>query len=159
MVEQTEAIAASDPQALEYIVGVPARLSRLFAAVLGGLDPRLTFRQYRTLQRVANGFTSLSQLAARGNLSLPTVSENVDGLVKRGLMTTTQSAADRRAIILSVTEKGAAAVATADAALQDIVQHLVADIPADDLPAVVSALQSMYDRATVYFHEKGDADS
>ncbi|MEF2978461.1 MarR family winged helix-turn-helix transcriptional regulator [Subtercola sp. YIM 133946] len=159
MTKRTSAVVSVEPETLELMLGVPVRLNRLFAATLGGLDPRLTFRQYRTLQRVANGYTSLSQLAARGSLSLPTVSENVDGLVKRGLMTTVQSAADRRAIILSVTDEGRAAVGVADEALRDIVQHVMADIPAETLPIVVTAMQSMYQRATVYFNEKGDADS
>src|SRR5690242_10444140 len=106
-----------DQELQDLIVAVPARLSRLHQWVLGNLDPRLTFRQYRTLSRVANGYTSLSQLAGRGNLSLPTVSENVDGLVRRGLLSTSQSELDRRAIVLGITEQGLAAVRTADAAL------------------------------------------
>jgi DNA-binding MarR family transcriptional regulator len=159
MTKNTETAKALDSQTMELFVGTPVRLNRLFAAVLGALEPRLTFRQYRTLQRVANGYSSLGELAARSNLSLPTVSESVDGLVKRGLMTTTQSSVDRRAIIIGVTEKGRSAVAAGDAALREIVEYLAADIPAEILPEVVSALQSMYQRATIYFTEKGDADS
>ncbi|TNC25729.1 winged helix-turn-helix transcriptional regulator [Amycolatopsis alkalitolerans] len=141
-----------DLEAQDLIVAVPARLNRLHQMVLGSLDPQLTFRQYRTLSRVAGGYTSLSQLAARGNLSLPTVSENVDGLVRRGLLVTTQSEHDRRAIVLGITDKGRAAVETADAALRDLVKYLVADIPAEDLPVVTNALRSLYDRATIYFN-------
>lgn len=136
----------------DLIVAVPARLSRLHQLVLGNLDPRLTFRQYRTLSRVASGYTSLSQLAARGNLSLPTVSENVDGLVRRGLLATSPSELDRRAIVLGITDKGRAAVQAADTALRDLVKYLVADIPVADMPVVARALQSLYDRATIYFN-------
>jgi len=142
---------ALDQETQDLIVAVPARLNRLHQSILGSLEPRLTFRQYRTLSRVASGYTSLSQLAAKGNLSLPTVSENVDGLVRRGLLSTSQSDRDRRAIVLGITDQGLAAVRAADKALQDLVTYLVADIPESELPVVKNALQSLYDRATVYF--------
>jgi DNA-binding MarR family transcriptional regulator len=145
---------AVDLETRDLVVAVPARLSRLNQLILGGLETRLTFQQYRTLSRVAGGQTSLSELAARGNISLPTVSENVDGLVRRGLLATAQSAHDRRAIILGITDKGRAAVEAADAALRDAVKYLVADIPAKDLPVVTRALQSLYDRATDYIAEE-----
>ena len=151
MEQSTAGERALDRELQDLIVAVPARLSRLHQSILGGLEPRLTFRQYRTLSRVANGYTTLSQLAARGNLSLPTVSENVDGLVRRGLLSTSQSELDRRAIVLGITEQGLAAVKAADAALEDLVRYLAADIPESDLQVVKRALQSLYDRATVYF--------
>jgi hypothetical protein len=53
------------------------------AILLSSLEVPLTFRQCRTLTRVAGGRTSPSQLAAIGNLLLPTVSENVEILVRR----------------------------------------------------------------------------
>jgi DNA-binding MarR family transcriptional regulator len=158
MAPRTATDKAFDRQTQDLIVAVPARLSRLHQSVLSGLDPRLTFRQYRTLSRVAGGYTSLSQLAARANLSLPTVSENVDGLVRRGLLSTTQSEFDRRANLLSITEAGLAAVAAADKALEDMVAYLVADVPEADLPVLTRALQSMYDRATAYISTDEKAD-
>lgn len=145
-----------DFETQDLIVTVSARLNRLHQLILGNLDPRLTFRQYRTLSRVASGYTSLSQLAARANLSLPTVSENVDGLVRRGLLSTSQSELDGRVVILGITDKGRAAVEAADAELRLLMKYLVADIPAEDLPVVTRALQSLYDRATIYFTEKID---
>jgi DNA-binding MarR family transcriptional regulator len=45
----------------------------------------LTYRQHRILVRVSEGHTSLAAIAALGNLTLPTVPESVDGLVRRGL--------------------------------------------------------------------------
>lgn len=144
----------ADGETQDLVVAVPARLSRLNQLILAGLDTRLTFQQYRTLSRVAAGQTSLSELAARGNISLPTVSENVDGLVRRGLLATAPSEHDRRAIILGITGKGRAAVEAADAALAGAVNYLLADIPAKDLPVVTRALQSLYDRATSYLSEQ-----
>lgn len=142
---------ALDQETEDLLVAVPARLNRLHQSILGSLKPRLTFRQYRTLSRVAGGYTSMSQLAARGNLSLPTVSENVDGLVRRGLLSTNPSALDRRAVVLRITDDGLAAVQAAEKALAEVTSYLAADIPEADLPVVKAALQSLYDRATVYF--------
>lgn len=144
-----------DPPTIDLLVGVPARLNRLIAVILYDHEPRLTFRQYRTLARVAGGYTSLRQLADRSNLSLATVSENVDGLVRRGLMTTTQSASDRRAIVLAVTDSGRDAVERADEAMQHLFEWLVDEIPDGEMTAVTNALQSMYDRATTYFEQTG----
>ncbi|HEY8588958.1 MAG TPA: MarR family winged helix-turn-helix transcriptional regulator [Naasia sp.] len=143
-----------DPATLDLLVAFPTRLSRLHTAILAGLDPRLTFRQYRTLSRVAEGATSMGQLAARGNLTLPTVSENVDGLVRRGLMITTPSQHDRRAVVLGVTDAGLAAVAAADEALSEFIHYLTDDLSAADLDATVATMGRMYEKATIYFQDQ-----
>lgn len=154
MVKHDKRAPMVDAGTFDLLVAVPARLSRLHGAILGGLDPRLTFRQYRTLSRVAQGYTSMSQLAARGNLSLPTVSENVDGLVRRGLMTTTQSEQDRRAVVLAITDAGRSAVAAADAALREFLEYVVEGVSPADFAATVRTLDSIYTRATIFFNDK-----
>jgi DNA-binding MarR family transcriptional regulator len=121
--------------------------------LLASLDVPLTFRQYRTLTRVIGGYTSLSQLAKRGNLSLPTVSENVDGLVKRGLMRTQQSETDRRAIVLNVTDAGRHAAEAGQRALGDLVSSLLMDFSPDRRAQLQESLQAVYDSATIYFSE------
>lgn len=148
------ATSALDEATFDLLLGVPARLSRLHLAILGGLDPKLTFRQYRTLSRVASGFTTFGELAAKGNLTLPTVSENVDGLVRRGLMTTSVSATDRRAAVLGITEEGRRAVAAADAALRDFWEFVIEGMPQTELDVATDALQSMYERATMFFRDR-----
>lgn len=135
----------------ELLISVAARLNRTSAVLLSSLDVPLTFRQYRTLARVIGGYTSLRQLAARGNLSLPAVSENVDGLVKRGLMETTQSTADRRAIVLHVTDAGRAAADAARAAIDDLVGFLLTGVDSARRAELQEALQEIYAAATVYF--------
>lgn len=137
---------------LELLVSVAARLNRTSAMLLSSLEVPLTFRQYRTLTRVAGGYTSLRQLASRGNLSLPTVSENVDGLVKRGLMTTTPSEADRRAIILHVTDDGRAAANAGRRVIMDLVGSLLADFSLERRAALQTSLQDIYESTTIYFN-------
>jgi len=154
MAERPAVTSALDADTFDLLLAVPARLSRLHTAILGALDPKLTFRQYRTLSRVAGGFTTFSELAAKGNLTLPTVSENVDGLVRRGLMTTTVSATDRRAAILGITDEGRRAVAAADTALRDFWEFVIEGMPATELHAATNALGSIYERATTFFRDR-----
>ncbi len=137
----------------ELLVSVAARLNRTSAVLLSALPVPLTFRQYRTLSRVAGGYTSLSQLAKRGNLSLPTVSENVDGLVRRGLMVTRQSETDRRAIVLEVTDAGREATEAGRLVLKDLIETLLSGVDADARDDLQQALHVIYESATTYFNE------
>ncbi|NYE19270.1 MarR family winged helix-turn-helix transcriptional regulator [Microbacterium immunditiarum] len=135
----------------ELLISVAARLNRTSQMLLASLPVPLTFRQYRTLSRVIGGYTSLSQLAKRGNLSLPTVSENVDGLVKRGLMTTTASESDRRAIVLHATDAGREAAAAGQAVLKEFTKALLAELAPDRRADLQDSLRVVYEAATTYF--------
>ncbi|MHA6696094.1 MarR family winged helix-turn-helix transcriptional regulator [Homoserinimonas sp. A520] len=137
----------------ELLVTVAARLRRLNTIVLGNLATPLTFRQYRTLTRVMGGYTSLGQLAVRANLTLPTVSETVDGLARRGLMETRPSEVDRRAIVLSVTEAGAVAAAAGDVALREVIETLTLGLSEDKRAELTDSLRIVYEAATAYFTE------
>ncbi len=145
-----ERATALDPDQ-ELLVTVAARLRRLNTIVLGHLAVPLTFRQYRTLTRVLGGDTSLRQLTVRGNLTLPTVSETVDGLARRGLIETRPSEVDRRAIVLSVTELGAAAAAAGDLALREVIDTLTRELSAEKRAELTDSLGVLYDAATRYF--------
>ena len=135
---------------VEVLVSVAARLNRVSAMVLSSLEVPLTFRQYRTLTRVMSGLSTLRQLAGRANLSIPTVSENVDGLVKRGLMETRASEVDRRAITLHITPAGVAATAAATARLHQFVEYTLAGFDTDGRRELTIALQAVYDAATSF---------
>lgn len=141
----------------ELLVAVAARLRRLNTIVLGNLDTPLTFRQYRTLARVVGGYTSLGQLTVRANLTLPTVSETVDGLARRGLMETRPSEVDRRAIVLSVTEAGAVAAAAGDVALREVIETLTRDLSEVKRAELTHSLRVLYEAATTYFTENLNA--
>ena len=145
----TESVDAS----AQLLVAVAARLSRLHAKVLRNLDIPLTFRQHRTLNRVLGGCTSLSQLAALANLTIPTVSEGVDGLVRRGLMETHTSPTDRRAIVLGVTEAGGAAAAAGDLVLRKVAVTVASDLSECQHALFTESLQIVYEGATTYFRE------
>lgn len=137
----------------ELLLSVAVRLNRTESIILSKLDIPLTFRQYRTLTRVAAGCTSPSQLAAVSNLSLPAISENVDALVRRGLMTSTASTTDRRAVVLDVTEAGRRAAEDGRRAIGSFTEALLAGMPARRRAALDLSLREIYDTATEYLLE------
>jgi DNA-binding MarR family transcriptional regulator len=87
-----------------------AHLARLVEASLGGL----TLSAYRILSLVADGNERSSQIAGRLALARPTVSNAVDQLVDRGFLHRGANPDDRRAVVLTVTDAGRAALADAD---------------------------------------------
>lgn len=137
----------------ELLISVAARINRIASLILASLDTPLTFRQYRTLSRLRNGFSSLRQLAKRGNLSIPTVSENIDGLVKRGLVSTRHSESDRRAIVLSLTEAGETAQQAGELALDGFMRAVHADLDEPAREEFNSSLKTVYEEATRYFND------
>ncbi len=67
---------------------------------------RLGVEQFQVLRLIRTGRTSVSGIAAARNISRPAVSQTVDGLVNRGLLTRTQDPEDRRHVELALTEEG-----------------------------------------------------
>jgi MarR family transcriptional regulator, organic hydroperoxide resistance regulator len=134
----------------ELLVVVAARLRRLNMIVLGALDASLTFGQYRTLGRIAGGATSLSELTAQAGVTLPTMSETVNGLVRRGLIETRQNETDHRSVVLYATESGMAAAAAGDAALRGVIETLTGELSDDQRTELANSLQVIYDAATLY---------
>jgi DNA-binding MarR family transcriptional regulator len=92
-----------------------AQLARVVEASLGGL----TLSAYRILSLVAEGNERSSQIAGRLALARPTISNAVDQLVERGLLQRGANPDDRRAVVLTVTDEGRAAIAEADAAIAE----------------------------------------
>lgn len=139
----------------QLLVSVAARLTRLHTRLLAKLDTPLTFRQYRSLIRVHAGCSSLTELASFGNLTIPTVSEGVDVLVRRGLLTRVPNREDRRAISLEITPAGIEAVAAADAVLEDVANDLIRSVSAEGRALLPETLASIFEAATAYFqHEQ-----
>ena len=128
-----------------------ARIRRLSEKVLRDLEVPLTFRQYRTLARVSAGYTSMSQLAARANLTMATVSESVDALVRRGLMESRPSPTDGRALLLTVTPEGVAAAKAGDIALEDLQAELTNGLAPNTRNELDASLRIIYQAATSIF--------
>lgn len=145
---------ANDAAAL--LVSTSARLTRLYGKVLGQLEVPLTFRQHRLLMRIGEGHTSLAALAGFGKLTLPTVSESVDVLVRRDLITRQAHPASRRSLVLGLTPRGEDANRAAQAALADLGRNLLRDVSDDQRRVLAEALRTIFDAATSYFTAEHD---
>jgi DNA-binding MarR family transcriptional regulator len=66
----------------------------------------ITVEQFHVLRHVRGGMGSVSELAAAKNISRPAISQAVDILVNKGLLTRVQSAQDRRYVELALTDEG-----------------------------------------------------
>src|SRR5512141_299630 len=72
----------------------------------------ITVEQFHVLRFVRRGPNSMSELATAKNISRPAISQAVDILVKKGLLTRLQSTTDRRVIELALTDDGNALLDT-----------------------------------------------
>jgi DNA-binding MarR family transcriptional regulator len=74
------------------------------AAATGNFD--ISVEQFHILRHVRRGTGSISELATAKNISRPAISQGVEILVKKGLLTRVQSTQDRRFVELTLTESG-----------------------------------------------------
>lgn len=78
--------------------------SRIRAAATA--DFGVTVEQFHILRYVKRGTQSVSDLADARNISRPAISQAVEVLVQKGLLTRTQDATDRRYVELALTPAG-----------------------------------------------------
>ena len=78
--------------------------SRIRAAATA--DFGVTVEQFHMLRYVNRGTQSVSDLADARNISRPAISQAVEVLVQKGLLTRTQDATDRRYVELALTPAG-----------------------------------------------------
>lgn len=123
-----------------------ARLYRLQVETFESLGVPLSFQQFRILERVDRGATSLSTLAGLAKRRPSTISKSVDSLVRQGLLTREQAASDRRTITLKLTAPGAATLRQAQRALENLASWLAEDVQSD-LPELQELLEHLYEKA------------
>ena len=66
----------------------------------------ITVEQFHVLRHVRRGMGSVSELATAKNISRPAISQAVDILVNKGLLTRVQSTEDRRYVEVALTDAG-----------------------------------------------------
>ena len=66
----------------------------------------ITIEQFHILRHINRGKNSACELAATIGISRPAVSQAVDALANKGLLTRQQDTADRRYVTLALTENG-----------------------------------------------------
>ena len=99
-----------------------ARLGRQVDAALATVD--LSSAQYRMLFQLADGAEASTMLARKLEVSAPSVTAVVDGLVNRGLITRSHSELDRRKVSLELTDEGRAVLVAADESVTDRLMHV-----------------------------------
>ena len=113
----------------------------------------LTLPQYRLLALIVRGEERASGLAGQLALARPTVSAAVETLVANGLVERTSVDGDRRAIRLTITPAGRAALRVAEHAMREKLDAFLADVrdPSvveEALAQLAGALAAQGDRAT-----------
>jgi DNA-binding MarR family transcriptional regulator len=112
----------------------------------------LTLPQYRLLALIVSGEERASGLAGQLALARPTVSAAVETLVANGLVERTSVDGDRRAIRLTITPAGRAALRIAERAMREKLDAFLADVRdrsvvEDALAQLAGALAAQGDRA------------
>lgn len=103
-----------------------ARLGRQVDAALAKVD--LSSAQYRMLFQLVDGAEASTMLARKLEVSAPSVTAVVDGLVNRGFIARTHSELDRRKVSLDLTDAGRRVLVAADQSVAErltfIAEHL-----------------------------------
>jgi DNA-binding MarR family transcriptional regulator len=134
------------------------RLTRLENAVLRSVDPPLTFRQYRLLERVADGYTTVTALGRLATITLPAISESVDVLVRKGLLERRANEQDRRESNLHLTAPGTRALEQANALLAETAQRILNGVPGRRRPTLARDTRQVIEQVTASLLALREAD-
>jgi DNA-binding MarR family transcriptional regulator len=100
----------------------------------------ITVEQFHILRHIRKGAHSGSKLADVGRISRPAISQAVDALVNKGLVSRIQSMDDRRYVQLELTPDGAALLDAIFGQARQWMKTKLASLEADDLQAIMSGL-------------------
>jgi len=103
----------------------------------------ISVEQFHILRHIRHGVGSVSELAKAKKISRPAISQGVDTLVNKGLITRTTDPHDRRHIQLSLTDSGNALL---DAIFEDTCQwmmQVLSILSQDELQTLGRAMNSL----------------
>jgi len=100
----------------------------------------ISVEQFHVLRHVRRGTNSISDLAIAKNISRPAISQAVDVLVNKGLLTRTQSAEDRRFVELELTDSGNALLDALFKETRTWMKELMSDLTNEELDTVAKAM-------------------
>src|SRR5690349_3289632 len=103
----------------------------------------ITVEQFHVLRYVRRGMGSVSELATAKNISRPAISQAVDVLVKKGLLTRVHSTEDRRYVELALTESGNNLLDTVFQQTRKWMKERMCDLTADELETMIKAMEVM----------------
>lgn len=115
--------------------------SHIRATATGAFD--ITVEQFHVLRHVRRGISSVSDLAVAKDISRPAVSQAVDVLVHKGLLTRVQSVQDRRFVQLALTDAGSALLDTVFKETRAWMKERLSGLSAEELETIARALEMM----------------
>lgn len=127
----TDANAAPTPWLCELFQLAP-RVIRLTDALLRELSPPVSYRQFRLLERIADGQTTLTQIGRMATLTLPSISEALDVLARKELVERRLDGDDRRSSQLALTPLGRIILDEGNKVLGELSDELLEGVPASD---------------------------
>ena len=105
----------------------------------------ITVEQFHILRHIRRGLCSVSDLAEVKRISRPAISQAVDALVNKGLVSRRQSTDDRRYVWLELTHEGAALLDKVFGQARLWMKTKLSSLESDDLLAVMSGLALLKD--------------
>jgi DNA-binding MarR family transcriptional regulator len=115
--------------------------SHIRATATGKFD--ITVEQFHVLRYVRRGPGSMSELATAKNISRPAISQAVDVLVKKGLLTRIQSTTDRRYVELALTEAGNSLLDAVFKENRGWMKERMATLSAEELESISKAMDAL----------------
>jgi DNA-binding MarR family transcriptional regulator len=103
----------------------------------------ISVEQFHILRHVRRGIDSISELAAAKNISRPAISQGVEVLVKKGLLTRVQSTPDRRFVELKLTEVGNQLLDTVFQETREWMKERMDPLTREELETVVRAMEAL----------------
>jgi DNA-binding MarR family transcriptional regulator len=103
----------------------------------------ITVEQFHVLRFVRKGTDSMSELATAKNISRPAMSQAVEVLVKKGLLTRAQSTQDRRYVELALTEAGNTLLDTVFQDTRGWMKKRLHGLTARELETIAKAMEAM----------------
>lgn len=103
----------------------------------------ITVEQFHVLRFVQKGSDSLTELAAAKNISRPAMSQAVEILVNKGLLTRVQSSKDRRYIDLALTDAGNRLLDTVFKETRGWMKERLSKLTPSELETISAAMEVM----------------
>src|SRR5438093_6267907 len=103
----------------------------------------ITVEQFHILRHVRRGTGSISELATAKNISRPAISQAVEVLVKKRLLTRVQSTQDRRFVELALTDAGNNLLDTVFQETRAWMKERMCKLSADELNTIQKAMVSL----------------
>lgn len=130
--------------AVEFLEVLPLIMGSLHCELRRDAASTLTMAQFRTLAFLSrHGTASVSAVAGFLGLGLPATSKILDGLVTAGAVTRKGDPADRRRVLLEITEKGRGDLLATRAITHNHLANLLAPLSEPDRAKLLEALRAL----------------